>query len=115
MKRAFRKKFRPSWPQRRTALGVKPKWKPEFSDGCSFVKDYPETSHCCGGWGGHDEGYYYARGGWRGRMTADREYRECMLLVASKLPEGKKRRRVKRRAWVRWLGVRMGGWIAWYT
>lgn len=117
MKASFRKKFRPSWPQLEPwpgawPPGAKPPWRDEFSDGCTFVRDYPETKHCCLE---HDQAYYEAKGGWRGRMRADRRYRECMLEVAYELRFGNRRRRIVRRAWRRWLGVRLLGWIAWYT
>ncbi len=96
---AYRRKFRPSWPKAEAAK--KPSWRDEFSDGCTIVSDHPQTLHCCLA---HDRAYYEARDSWRGRMRADREFRECMQTAGWTW-----------RAWVRWSGVRAFGWIAWYT
>lgn len=76
-------------------------WRDEFSDGCTLVANVPETMHCCLA---HDKAYYEAKGGWRGRMRADRAFLACM-----------KEHGWTWRARLRWLGVRLGGWVAWYT
>ena len=91
-KSVCRKALKPKWPD------AKPPWDDSMSDGCSFVSDSPDTVHCCLA---HDKAYYQAVGG-RGR--ADRAFLDCMKAAGWGT-----------RAYVRWTGVRLFGWLLWYT
>ena len=98
---AFRDKFRPSWPEASKGQ-AKPPWDDSMSDGCTLVPDIPETMHCCLA---HDRAYYQAEGPFFfGRWKADVAFFLCMLEHGWTW-----------RALVRYTGVRLFGWIAWYT
>ena len=99
MRQTLRGAVRPKWPK--VGASDKPPWKPEFSDGCTLVSDHPDTIHCCLA---HDRAYYEAKGGPAGRAKADREFLQCMQTAGWTW-----------RARLRWWGVRIGGWAAWYT
>ena len=90
-KSACRKALKPKWPD------DKPPWDDSMSDGCTLVADSPDTIHCCLA---HDKAYYQATGG---RAKADREFLGCMKAAGWGT-----------RAYVRWAGVRIFGWL-WYT
>ena len=91
-KAVCRKALKPKWPE------AKLPWDDTMSDGCSFVSDSPDTVHCCHS---HDKAYYEAVGK---RSAADRAFLDCMKVAGWGA-----------RAYIRWAGVRLLGWLIWYA
>ncbi len=91
-KSVCRHSLKPKWTDE------KPPWDDSMSDGCTVVSDSPDTVHCCLA---HDKAYYEATGS---RAKADRAFLACM-----------KEAGWGARAYVRWAGVRIFGWLLWYT
>ena len=72
-------------------------------------KKFPELKHCSVR---HDKDYVEQI---KTRKRADTDFRDCMekVVAACKKPERKKQ--LKMAVWQRYWGVRMLGWIMWYT
>lgn len=87
-----RKALKPKWPHN------KPPWDDSMSDGCTIVSDHPDTIHCCLA---HDKAYYEAT---CKRSKADQDFLDCMKAAGWGT-----------RAYLRYAGVRMFGWLLWYT